>query len=98
MEIEISGYKVLIDDEDYERVSQYHWYVDKQAVKKKHKCYFRTDIWANGKSTHVFLHRVIMGCTKGDGINIDHISGNTLDCRRSNLRYATTSQKDAISL
>ena len=30
MEIEISGYKVLIDDEDWEKVKQYSWRVCKK--------------------------------------------------------------------
>lgn len=92
MEIEISGYKVLIDEEDWERLKGYKWYADRQAVEKKGKYYFRTDIHENGKKTHIFLHRTIMCCSKGDGTNIDHINGNTLDCRRSNLRLATVSQ------
>jgi len=92
MEIEISGYKVLIDDEDWERVKQYSWYVDKDALRKKGIYYFRADIRVSGKKTHIFLHRTIMCCTKGDGKIVDHINRNTLDCRRCNLRIATPSQ------
>lgn len=38
------------------------------------------------------LHRVIMGCTTRDGKIVDHINGDILDNRRSNLRLVTPSQ------
>lgn len=35
------------------------------------------------------LHRVVMNCQFGDGRVIDHISGDKLDCRRTNLRESS---------
>ena len=40
-------------------------------------------------ATQVRMHQLIMGC-----IGIDHINGNGLDNRRSNLRIATCSQNN----
>jgi hypothetical protein len=33
-----------------------------------------------------------MGCEKGDGVIIDHIDRNRIDCRKSNLRTVNNSQ------
>ena len=37
------------------------------------------------------MHRLFMGCVKGDGLFIDHINGNQLDNRKDNLRITTDS-------
>jgi len=83
MIIKIAGYDVLIDDEDFDLVSNYKWYV----LKVKNLIYFRR-IVSNNK--HVLLHREITNAQKG--VNIDHVNGNTLDNRKCNLRVCTTSQ------
>jgi hypothetical protein len=35
------------------------------------------------------FHRLVMGCTFGDGMVVDHLNHNTLDNRRHNLRVVT---------
>lgn len=64
----------LVDDEDYEYLSQWNWYYnDGYACRKKDGKHFR-------------MHQEIMGRAW-----IDHINGDTLDNRKSNLRLANHS-------
>lgn len=77
-----NGKSILIDDEDYKVVKDFKWY-------------FATGGYARayaGNYKHIYIHNLIMG-KKG----IDHINGNKLDNRRSNLRVATRSQNAANS-
>jgi len=96
MEIELCGYKVLIDPEDYEKIVNYNWRIIKR---KDSVVYFHTAVYdaqlyreKKIKSKTVLLHRLIMNCSYKDGKMIDHINRNTLDCRKINLRFATNSQ------
>ena len=77
------GYS-LIDDEDFDKISKYKWY----AVKNKSgKIYAKRTVGGFG------MHRVIL--KDRVGFEIDHINGNSLDNRKSNLRIATKSQNQA---
>lgn len=80
------GKIALVDDEDYERVSQFQWY----AAPHSKTWRAMTPMMCNGKKKMVYLHRFILNAP--DGISIDHKNGNALDNRRDNLRFATTSQ------
>lgn len=39
-----------------------------------------------GRRTTVYLHRALLGRTPGDGVEVDHIDRDRLNCRRQNLR------------
>jgi hypothetical protein len=61
-----SGKEFYFDKEDFDLVSQYCWDIDNSTG------YTKTVDRVN-KTGKLYLHRLVMGCTKGDGIIIDHI-------------------------
>jgi hypothetical protein len=74
------GHVIFIDDDDHDLVSQSSWYLN-------HKGYPVSE--RNGK--HIFLHRLVMKITDPK-IQVDHIKGNKLDNRKSQLRPCTNQQ------
>lgn len=75
----------LIDKEDYERCREYHWSVNKHKSPLNTKKYFYAVHSKMG-----MLHRFIMDAPKGK--QVDHINGDTLDSRKSNMRICTVSE------
>ena len=75
---------VMVDDEDFEYLNQFHWHVDKHDSVKRHVKL------RNGKNTSILIHRDILKPPKS--IEIDHIDRNRLNNQKSNLRFATSSQ------
>lgn len=72
----------LIDDEDYELIAGHNWFASNS----------RADHWyarmnLNGRT--VLMHRFLTG---GKFKQVDHINGDGLDNRRSNLREVTAIQ------
>ena len=85
----ISGYEVLLDDEDYNRLKVNHYNVNTVDVKRRGLYYFLRNVCVGGKHTVTSLHRDVMGCVNGDGKIVDHKDGNTLDNRKENLRFSS---------
>ena len=88
----LSGYDVLIDEDDYERLKRYKYSIASAAVKKYSLFYFQRNTYVDGIRTVAMLHRDIMGCIKGDGNVVDHINRDTLDCRKANLRICSNAE------
>jgi hypothetical protein len=82
------GKQALVDDEDYERVMRYNWYVS--APRNCIGWYARTNMPDNGRQRTVYLHTFVLEFPDCD--YIDHINQDTLDNRKSNLRLATTNE------
>ena len=82
------GYEALVDDEDYEELSQYTWYpiiraLTVYAMRWEPKTKDR-------KRTGIYMHRQILQLTgRMEGDHVDH---NGLNNQRSNLRACSHSQ------
>ena len=77
------GRFALVDDEDFEELNKYKWCMSAKGYA------VRTSYTNDGKAL-VRMHQAIMGIKAGH--EIDHIFGNTLDNRKSQLRFVTPSQ------
>jgi len=82
------GLVALVDDEDFEQVSQFKWYPHVLP----HTTYatrFVKDETGRVKTSQS-MHRFLMDASKG--VEVDHKNGNGLDNQRGNLRFASKSQ------
>ena len=89
-EIELTqGMVAKVDDEDYDWLNQWKWHVHEGT-----KTYYaRRNIKINGKTrSGVYMHRVIMKASKG--VQVDHKSGNGLNCQKDNIRLCTSLQNN----
>lgn len=83
-EIQLTQGKVaIVDDEDFDYLNQFKWhafhnYGNWYAARKK----------ARPERGSIYLHREIMGDPAG--LQVDHVNGNGLDNRRTNLRIANS--------
>jgi hypothetical protein len=84
-----NGLYALVDDEDYPKISKYYWRAWDSGVKAR-KIYYAIRQKGFKKRETFLMHRVIMDAKKGE--EIDHIDGNGLDNRKSNLRKVTRRQ------
>ena len=80
------GKVALVDNEDYDYVSQYKWH----AIKRKCVWYASRVMYRQGKPKHVFLHAFLMN--PQDGLQVDHIDGDGLNCTRANMRLCTPAE------
>jgi HNH endonuclease len=84
-EIELTqGQVAIVDDEDYDWLSEWKWF----ALQDGRTFYACRQLPSTKKKKRmVWMHRQILGAESGQ--EVDHISGNGLDNRRSNLRMAS---------
>jgi hypothetical protein len=74
--------KILIDKEDWEKYKMMKWFLWGEGYIVCKPDYRKFQI--------IYLHRLIMNAPKGK--DVDHINGNTLDCRKINIRICNRSQ------
>lgn len=73
------GYVALIDPEDA-WLAQFNWSAMVGVG--------QSGVYAMSRKR--LLHRVILGLEHGDSRDGDHVNGDTLDCRRANLRAVSS--------
>jgi len=71
----------LVDVEDWRLVAGYRWSLAGKGYAARYPAHGST----------VYLHREVLGLLPGHPLQGDHINGDKLDNRRSNLRPATPS-------
>lgn len=79
----------LIDADDAHLIGRWNW---RAQWKANAKVFYasRKSGKSEGRRCNILMHRQIMG--DPEGFQVDHIHGDTLDNRRSELRIATGSQ------
>lgn len=69
----------FVDDSDYAKLAVYSWVFNGRYASRK-----------SSDNRTVYMHREILKAS--DNLEVDHINGNCLDNRRSNLRLANHQQ------
>ncbi len=78
------GQVAVIDDTDFDNLKAFNWF----AVKDRDRWYAATSIVRDdGKRQLLRMHRFVADAPAE--MQVDHINGNGLDNRRSNLRVCT---------
>lgn len=77
--------KTVIDKEDLAGVLKHRWIAKVMDEKRK---YVIAHVKLNGKSTTIYLHRLLTDAPSGKVV--DHLNQNTLDNRKKNLRVCLT--------
>jgi hypothetical protein len=91
------GLFATVDLEDLERAKQFKWYPQRaRRIDGSERIYVSRNIPArDGKKTMEKLHRFILNAAAG--LDVDHVNGDGLDNRKSNLRECSRSQNNGNS-
>ena len=88
-EIQLTKGKIaIVDDEDFEWLSQWKWRLDSKGYAKRNQQ--KGEYLSHNKRGTIQMQRAIMNTPRG--LDTDHINGNPLDNRKSNLRICTSQQ------
>lgn len=86
---------VIIDLRDWAWATRWKWRGKHDKHKRKIYAYRIGKTWTDKRTSlylHVELHRRLKKRPSRRHVLVDHRNGNSLDCRRVNLRWATRSQ------
>lgn len=81
----------MVDDSDYEWLNQWKWCV-LGTPWTNHFYAGRGIRISKGRRGVERMHRVILGLKRGDGKQVDHRDGNSLNNQRANLRICSRTQ------
>ena len=94
-EIKLTQGKIaIVDDMDYEYLSQFKWHAKKHGLRSEIWYAARTTSRKLGNQKTILMHKEILGIT-GREFEIDHIDHNGLNNCRINLRRCTHRQNMA---
>ncbi len=79
------GEVAIVDSEDYEMLSRYKWH-----LASRRKINYASGRIRGARGKLFLMHRLIMNTP--DGMDTDHINGDGLDNRKSNLRICSHSE------
>lgn len=80
----------MVDCDDYEQLMLFNWQAQSTRLKNGFYAVRNNGTNESGTRLKIKMHRQIMSCP--DVMEVDHINGNTLDNRKSNLRICTHAQ------
>ncbi len=84
------GQSAIVDAEDYEWLIKFKWQAKWCSTTKSFYAARSLPRDKTGKRLAVMMHREIMGAQ--DGVEVDHRNHDTLDNRKSELRFASHAQ------
>ncbi len=80
------GKFAIVDDEDFERISQLKWH----AHRRRNTYYAKKHITENGRYVHLPMQNAVMDVPRS--VLVDHKDRNGLNNTRNNLRICTKAQ------
>ena len=82
------GKFAIVDDEDFEWLNQWKWYLGSDGYAARTIVFKRID--GKQPKKNIYMHRLLIKISKG--FETDHINRNKLDNRKVNLRRVNRSQ------
>lgn len=83
------GAYTLVDDEDFEYLNQWKWYLSSKGYAMR-GTHVGSSKDGSRKTIHLRMHRIINNTP--EGLQTDHINRDKLDNRKENLRSVTNRQ------